>query len=127
MACIESVCYAGRTKHIRAYYSAKYNDGKLVQREKREKKEKPTSEKQAEINRRNSLRTLTRTMDANFSGEDLYVTYSFGKDKRPGSPEKFRACIRQFLKQLRKLYRQAGVILKYIYIWSSREVLISAN
>ena len=116
MACIESVCYAGRTKHIRAYYSAKYNDGKLVQREKREKKEKPTSEKQAEINRRNSLRTLTRTMDANFSGNDLYVTYSFEKGRRPGSPEKFRACIRQFLKQLRKLYKQAGVILKYIWV-----------
>lgn len=116
MACIESVCYAGRTKHIRAYYSAKYNDGKLVKREKREKKGKPTSEKQAEINRRNSLRTLTRTMDANFSGKDLYVTYTVEKGRRFGNPEKFRSCIRRFLKQLRKLYKQAGITLKYIWV-----------
>ena len=98
MACIESVCYAGRTKQIRAYYSAKYNDGKLVQKEKREKKGKPTSEKQAEINRRNSLRTLTRIMDANFSGKDLYVTYTVEKDKRFGNPKKFRACIKMCIR-----------------------------
>ncbi|MCB7064132.1 hypothetical protein LI031_09795 [Enterocloster citroniae] len=117
MACIESVCYAGRTKHIRAYYSAKYNDGKLTgQKEKRTKRGKPTSEKQAEINRKHSLRILTWIMDANFSGADLYVTYSFAKDKRPGDPKKFRACVKQFLKQLRKIYRNAGVILKYIWV-----------
>ena len=58
MACIESVCYAGRTKHIRDYYSAKYNDGKLEKKEKRVKREKPTSEKQAEINRKQSLLSL---------------------------------------------------------------------
>ena len=92
MACIESVCYAGRTKNIRAYYSAKYNDGKLTgMKERRAKREKPTSEKQAEVNRKNAYRTLTWIMDANFSGADLYVTYSFEKNKRPGEPKKFRA------------------------------------
>ena len=117
MACIESVCYAGRTKNIRAYYSAKYNDGKLTgMKERRAKREKPTSEKQAEVNRKNAYRTLTWIMDANFSGADLYVTYSFEKNKRPGEPKKFRAYVKQFLKQLRKLYRRAGIRLKYIWV-----------
>ena len=116
MACIESVCYAGRTKHIRDYYSAKYNDGKLEKKEKRVKREKPTSEKQAEINRKQSLRTLTWIMDGNFSGKDIYVTYSFEKDRRPGDPKIFRACVKQFLKQLRKIYRKAGITLKYIWV-----------
>ena len=118
MAHIESVCYAGRTKNIRAYYSAKYNDEKLNgQKEgRRRKREKPTSEQQAEINRRNAQRTLTWLMNANFSGADLYVTYSFEEGKRPGEPKKFRAYVRQFLKQLRKLYRKAGIRLKYIWV-----------
>lgn len=116
MACIESVCYAGRTKHIRNYYTLKYNDGKQVKREKRAKREKPTSEKQAEINRKHSLRVLTCIMDGNFSGKDLYVTYTFEKNKRPGDSKLFRAYAKQFLKQLRKIYRKAGVILKYIWV-----------
>lgn len=117
MAYIESVCYAGRTKNIRAYYSAKYNDGKLTgKKERRAKREKPTSEKQAEVNRKNACRILTWSMDANFSGADLYVTYSFEKDKRPGDPERFRAYVKQFLKQLRKLYRKSGIRLKYIWV-----------
>ena len=77
---------------------------------------KTHSEKQAEINRKQSLRTLTWIMDGNFSGKDIYVTYSFEKDRRPGDPKIFRACVKQFLKQLRKIYRKAGITLKYIWV-----------
>lgn len=116
MAYIESVCYAGRTKHIRNYYTAKYNNEKLVQKEKRMKRGNPTSEQQAEINRKHSLRSLTWTMDANFTGEDMYVTYSFEEDKRPGDPQIFKRTVKQFLKQARKTYQKMGIALKYIWV-----------
>lgn len=116
MAFVESVCYAGRTKHIRNYYTAKYNDGKLVQKEKRVKRGNPTSEQQAEINRKHSLRALTWIMDANFSGEDLYVTYSFEEGRRPGDPKIFRRVVKQFLKQIRKIYKKKDITLKYIWV-----------
>lgn len=116
MAYVESICYAGRTKHIRDYYTAKYNDGKIVQKEKRVKRGNPTSEQQEEINRRHSLRALTWIMDANFSGDDLYVTYSFEEDKRPGDSQVFKRMVKQLLKKLRKAYQKAGITLKYIWV-----------
>ena len=101
MAHVESVCFAGRTKKIRNYYTAKYNDGKLPRKkEARGDKKNPTSEQQKEINRKMTLRNLTVTMDANFSSRDLYITYTFALEKRPGDARKFRALVRQLLKQL---------------------------
>lgn len=117
MAHVESVCYAGRTKKIRNYYTAKYNDGKRPKkREERGDKKNPTSEQQKKINRKMTLRNLTMTLDANFSSRDLYITYDFEKEKRPGDAKKFKAIVRQLLKQLRKMYRKEGIPLRYIWV-----------
>lgn len=116
MAHVESVCYAGRTKKIRKYYTVKYNDGKLPRKkEERGDKKNLTSEQQKEINRKMAQRNLTVTMDANFSSRDLYITYTFALEKRPGDAKKFKAIVRQLLKRLRKMYQKAGIPFRYIW------------
>lgn len=97
------------------YYSIRYNDGDLGS-EKRRKKSKPTTEQQQEINRRIAERNLTRILNANFGKDDWYVTYSFAKDKRPASPEAFRAIVKRFLRALRKVYKAAGVPFRYVWV-----------
>lgn len=115
MAYLESICKAGRTQMHNLYYSIRYNDGGLIG-EKRGKKSKPTTEQQREINRKIAERNLTRILNANFGKDDWYVTYSFAKDKRPGSPEVFRGIVKKFLRALRKAYKAAGVPFRYVWV-----------
>lgn len=107
----EQVCRAGRTEDHNLYYSIRYNNG-----EKRERKSKPTSKAQQAINRKRALVTLTRLMNANFSGKDLYVTWTYEKRKRPGSAEKFRENVQVLLRKLRKYFKKQGQTLKYIWV-----------
>ena len=112
----ESRCRAGRTEDHSLYYSIRYNNGIGAVREKRAKRSKPTSERQAAINRKRAALILTRLLNANFGRGDLYVTCSFGKDNRPGDAKKFRQIVRNFLKALRKLYKQLDIQLRYIWV-----------
>lgn len=114
MGYYESICRAGRTREHWLYYSIRHNDGSGVER--RGKKRKPTSEQQAAINRKRSEITLTRVLNANFSGDDLYITFSCEESKRPADEEEFRKWIKQLLKQLRKAYKNAGVEFKYVWV-----------
>lgn len=114
MAHMERRCRAGRTLHYSLYYSIRYNNGKGG--EKRGERKNPTSERQAAINRKRALTHLTLTMDANFGAGDLYVTYSYDKEKRPEGQEELKEQAQALLKRLRRLYQKEDVELRYIWV-----------
>lgn len=115
MAYMESRCRAGRTMNYRLYYSIRYNNGK-GRAEERAPKSKPTSERQAAINRKRALEHLTLTMNASFGQGDLYVTFSYEKEKRPKSYEEFKAQAKKLMKKLRRLYKKLGIDFRYIWV-----------
>lgn len=112
----QSICKAGRTKEYNLYYSIRHNDGKIVEREKRAEKKKPTSEKQAAINRKRAEITLTRVMNANFGGRDLYITFDWEPEKRPATAEEFQKQAKWLLRKLRKVYKAADIPCRYIWV-----------
>lgn len=117
MGYIESSCRAGRTIDYRLYYSIRWNNGvPPIPKEEREGRKQPTSERQAAINRKNSLLNLTRTMNASFGVGDLYVTFSYGKSERPEDFEEFQSQAKGLLKRLRKLYKKHGLVFRYIWV-----------
>ncbi len=116
MSYYESRCRAGRTMEHALYYSIRHNDGRQPSVERRGKKERPTSERQAAINRKRAEINLTRVLNANFGKNDLYVTYSYAEDRRPKNAEEFRQQARQLLKRLRKAYKAAGIPFRYVWV-----------
>ena len=100
----EQIIRAGRTEEHALYHSIRYNQNGSGKGEKRAKRSKPTSERQALVNRKRAERILTRLLNANFGRNDLYATWTFSKDKRPGDPEKFKQIVQGLLKALRKLF-----------------------
>jgi len=112
MAYIRETCEAGKTISVRLYYSATYNK----ETKSRQPKKRLTTEAQREVNRQQAVRKLTRLMNANFGADDYYITLDYRKEERPASPDEMRNEAREFLKQLRRAYKKAGKILKYIYV-----------
>lgn len=110
MPYIKSVCKAGKTKEIAKYYTRRFQP----KGEKRNPKEKATSEKQKKVNDRQLVRKLTRILNENFDGTSRYVTFSYSKDNRPPDVETLLAQIRELLKKMRKVYKEEGQALMYV-------------
>lgn len=110
MPYIKSICKAGKTIEVAAYYTRRYKpkDGR------RGKKERETTEKQQQINDRQLEKKLTRIINANFDGDSWYITLTYKTENRPKDAEELKRHIREFLKKLRKVYKQEGRELKYI-------------
>lgn len=115
MAYNESICRAGRTEEHRLYYSIRHNNG-CTGGERRAAKTKPTTEKQAAINRKRAEQNLTRIMNASFGKDDIYVTYSYEPENRPGSYGEFKRQIRETLKKMRRLYKKQGILFRYVWV-----------
>lgn len=115
MSYYQSLTKAGRTRIYQLYYSVRQNDG-TGPRETRAPREKPSTEKQVEINRKAAERKLTALLNANFGDGDLYVTYSFEEGKRPADGEGFKSVVSAFLKRLRRAYKKAGVPFRYVWV-----------
>lgn len=116
MAYHETVCRAGRTEMHAKYYSIRCNDGRERGPEVRAKKRMPTTEQQEKINRRKSEQMLTRILNANFGKRDWYITYSYDVKKRPANSEEFKRQVKQLLKKLRKIYKKAGTVFRYVWV-----------
>ena len=112
MPYIKRTCRAGKTKNFCFYYSPRYHPPG----EKREQQGSVTSEAQKKVNRRLAERTLTELMNANFSDNDLYITWHYKKECRPDGKEELRTQIRKLLRKLRNLYKKAEKVLKYIWV-----------
>ncbi len=78
---------------------------------KRRSKCRPSSEIQQRLNERNSIAKAIRIANANFGEGDLALHLSYADE--PCSVEEADRLLSNFLKQLRRLDRKAGIVLKY--------------
>ena len=108
---MESICRAGKTKIVWKYHC--YHAGKPG--EKRKKKVNKTKESQQKVNDRQTERRLTGILNENFDGSSWYVTWSYKEDQRPKDIEELKLQISQLLRDLRKLYKKEGLILRYVW------------
>ncbi len=112
MPYIEEVCVAGKTIEVSKYHSCRWN----CKGEKRESRKKTTPECQQKINQRIAGKTLRRLMNANFTDDDYLIEMDFKKENRPSSSIEMQDMMKDFMKKLRKAYKNADAILKYIYV-----------
>ncbi len=107
----KSVTVEGDVVQVKKYYAKKHR----TLPEYRNKKSKPTSEEIAAVNQKNAERKLTSILNANFKEGDGFVTLTYSRNLRP-KPDVARKYTKKFLRQLRRLYRQEGAILKYVLV-----------
>lgn len=105
-------CKAGKTKQ-HTYYYATRSDTKEGSRRRKENK---TSEAQKKVNSRQAIKKLTWILNENFDSTSLYITWSYEKDKRPAGKEELRADVDKLLRDIRKAYKQAGDVAKYVWV-----------
>ena len=114
MPYVERITRAGRTIEVDRYYSERFHKKGI----KRGDKVKPTKEAQKQVNRRKAERTLRLLLAENFQDGDLHLVLSY--IRKHGMPhrtkEEMRKDIDVFLRQLRKVYKAAGLELKYIHV-----------
>ena len=108
---MESICQAGRTRIVRKYHC--YHAGKPG--EKRKKKINKTRESQQKVNDRQAERRLTELLNENFDGSSWYITWSYREGMRPETIEELKQQISQLLRDLRKLYKQEGLVFRYVW------------
>lgn len=111
MPYMKMTCRAGRTKEIARFYTYWLQP----KGRKRSKRVNPTSERQKKINDRHLVKRLTRLLNANFNGECWYITFDYKKEERPGSVEELHRHEQKLLRDLRKVYKKAGSIFKYVW------------
>lgn len=109
MPYVKEICVAGSVVTIRRYHTLRYN----CKGERREGREKPTTEVQRAINTRAATRKLAGLMNTNWRDDTgMLVTYTYARDSRPPTPDDMNVDIRNLLKKLRK----AVPNIKYIYV-----------
>ncbi|MFR3232816.1 MAG: hypothetical protein ACLTPL_14355 [Anaerostipes caccae] len=111
MPYIESVVKAGKTIEIQRYYSPRVHP-KGCRREKRKKK---TKESQHKVNIRKAIDKLRWTLNANFQGGDMHIRLSYAGIKP--SLEEMKEHKRQFLRRMRREYRNRGKEFKFIHVF----------
>lgn len=105
------ICKAGKTKQHTYYYATRTD----TKEGSRRGKENRTSEAQKKVNSRLAVKKLTWILNENFDGTSLYVTWSYAKEKRPTGKEELRTDIDKLLRNIRKEYKAAGNVVKYVW------------
>lgn len=86
----------------------------------RGKNRSPTPEQQRKLNNRNAVKHLSRLINANFSKKDIFVTLDFREipELPDGEPdiEELKKRMGRGLRKLRKIYKDAGVTFRYIWV-----------
>ena len=112
--------YTGRTfNRETVYFTGDYIDGEIYpvfqSAGRRRRKCKPTSAIQERLNQRNAEKKLTRIVRLNFAKGDVTVTCTYRKGEEPENAEQAQRDAQNFIKRLKRLFKKAGVELKYIY------------
>ena len=105
-------CRAGKTKQHTFYYATRTD----TKEGSRRQKENKTSEAQKKVNSRQAIKKLTWILNENFDSTSLYITWSYEKDKRPAGKEELRADVDKLLRDIRKVYKAAGDVAKYVWV-----------
>lgn len=89
---------------------------------KRQGKFRETSETQQKLNDRRAELWLMAVAHANFHKGDYSLHLTFADEKLPKDDEAFERVIRNFMARIRRLYRKAEALLKYIIVraWSGK-------
>lgn len=114
MPYVERTTRAGKTIEVERYFTSRYKKKGI----KRGDKVKPTTEQQKKINTRRAERDLRILMNANFGYGDyhLELDYIRRRGEAPRSKEQMRRDMDVFLRECRKEYKKAGMLLKYIHV-----------
>lgn len=108
---IKETCVICGVKEIHKYipWRTVYKKG-----EKRAAKLKPTSDAQKKVNERRSKIKKQRIIRANFAEGDLWITFTYEKEKRPESIEKAKSDRKALLDKLRARLLKLGIEFKYV-------------
>ena len=109
MPYIKEVCKCGIIVEVSKYHTIRYKGGKT----KRNKRSGTTSETQKKINQRNTQKHLTRLINANFKGGDLYLTLTYRNE--PKTTQEAKKDIFNYIRRLKYEYRKYNQELKYIH------------
>lgn len=113
MPYIKEICVAGRILEVRKYHTLRYN----CKGEKREGRYRQTCECQQRVNQRKAERTLRRLMNTNFTDNTgMLVTFTYFPRNRPKDSKQMQVDMRNCLKKMRKIFKDKGILLKYIYV-----------
>lgn len=83
---------------------------------KRGPKRKRTPEDIERQNRTNREKNVQRLIIANFHEGDWHLILKYTKEKRPGSLGEAKKQVQKFLREMRRAYKKAGYMFKYIYV-----------
>lgn len=95
---------------VERVYAARYG-----RHEAREARRLPTPEEMQEINKRNTIKRLRRKIHMNFEPGDLFLTLTYRRGAGI-SPKEAARELRNYFDRLKRMYRKAGVPLKYIVV-----------
>lgn len=109
MPYVEEVCWAGRVRETRKYYTARYHRPGI----QRQKNFRPTPKEQARLNERHAEMKLRREINENFGPGDYHLVMTFRPELRPPM-EAVPRILEKYWRALRKSFRAAGQELKYI-------------
>lgn len=112
MPYIHEVWQGGNTIEVRKYHSWRY-PGKGG---RRGKNLKGTTSTQNKVNIRKCEDNLRRLMNENFCDDDYLITGDYRRHLRPKNSREMQEDMKEFLKDLRKAYKEVGAVLKYIYV-----------
>ena len=89
---------------------------------RRRGKFRTTSEVQKKLNERQAEFRLADTVHANFTRRDIALGLTYADRFVPEDEEAFRKDIRNFIARTKRIYRKAGIDLRYIIIpaWSEK-------
>lgn len=79
-------------------------------------KYRETSEIQKKLNERKSAERLTWLIHANFGKGDLALHLTYDDGFLPASEEVFEKHVKNYIRRIGRLYKKAGVVLKYVYV-----------
>ena len=113
MAYLEKVIDRGNVIEIQKYINGRYG---VKEKRKKAAAQRTTPEEQLRWQSKEAMRKVWRLLrdKENFSPGDLWVTLTYPRKSTPDS-ETVKKNIKEFLKRIRRKYKQAGKECKYIF------------
>lgn len=108
MNVIKDVTVAGKTIFVRLSNKRK----KRVPGEQREDRKQASPEKIEKINQKNAERILSILINYNFKPGDYHIVLTYSGEEP--SKEQAKKDLEKFKRQLMKLYKQKGIVMKWI-------------
>ena len=110
MSYIKAVTEAGDTLIIENYYSSRWNKKNI----RRGKNHQKTKESQERCNERKAVRNMIALLNANFKPGDCHLVLDYRPENRPSTPGEAKENIKPFLRKMRRLYKNGGILFRYV-------------